>query len=98
MSMSELLNQAVALKALRPLDSQFAMMVANDNQPAVMLAAALLSRESGEGHVCLPLERIRPEYAFAGKHPELVAQLFAEAEPGFGLAQRIAGFPFGEFG
>lgn len=84
MSMLQLLNQAVTLKALRPLDSQFAMMVADDDQPAVMLAAALLSHESGEGHVCLPLERIKPAYLFAGKHSELVAQLFAEAEPAIG--------------
>lgn len=77
MSMSELLNRAVALKALRPLDSQFAMMVASDEQPVVMLAAALLSHDAGEGHVCLPLERLKPEFVFSGRHPELVAQIFA---------------------
>jgi exodeoxyribonuclease V alpha subunit len=36
---------------------QFAIMVAGE-QPAVMLAAAILSRDAGEGHVCLPLSRL----------------------------------------
>jgi exodeoxyribonuclease V alpha subunit len=36
---------------------QFAMMVAGE-QPAVMLAAAILSKDAGEGHVCLPLSRL----------------------------------------
>ena len=36
------------------------MMVAGDNA-AVMLAAALLSRDAGEGHVCLPLSRLVPD-------------------------------------
>lgn len=79
MSLSQLLNQAVELKLLRALDGQFAMMVASDQQPAVMLAAALLSHDAGEGHVCLPLSRLRPEYLFAGRVPELAAQLFAAA-------------------
>ncbi len=58
MSLSQLLNQAVELKLLSALDRQFAMMVASDEQPAVMPAAALLSSDAGEGHVCLPLSRL----------------------------------------
>lgn len=77
MKMSELLQQAVVLKLLRPLDAQFAMMLANDDEPGVMLAAALVSHDAGEGHVCLPLSRLSPEYCFVGRQPELAEQLFA---------------------
>lgn len=77
MKMSELLQQAVDLKLLRPLDAQFAMMLANDDEPGVMLAAALVSHDAGEGHVCLPLSRLSPEHCFAGRQPELAGQLFA---------------------
>lgn len=79
MSLSQLLNQAVELKWLSALDGQFAMMVASDEEPAVMLAAALLSHDAGEGHVCLPLSRLRPEYLFSGRAPELATALFAAA-------------------
>ena len=54
MTMQDLLLDAVEQRVLRQLDVQFAMMIAAD-QPAVMLAAALLSKDAGEGHVCLPL-------------------------------------------
>lgn len=77
MKMSELLQQAVDLKLLRPLDAQFAMMLANDDEPGVMLAAALVSHDAGEGHVCLPLSRLSSEHCFAGRQPELAGQLFA---------------------
>ncbi|MGE9672675.1 hypothetical protein ACQPT6_10170 [Erwinia amylovora] len=40
-------------------------MVAAEQQPALMLAAALVSRDAGEGHVCLPLAQLRPESFFA---------------------------------
>ena len=80
MKMSELLQQAVEQKLLRALDAQFAMMIAGDEQPAVMLAAALVSHDAGEGHVCLPLSRLTPEFCFAGRQPELAEQLFAQAK------------------
>ena len=57
MTMQDLLLEAVEQRVLRQLDVQFAMMIAAD-QPAVMLAAALLSKDAGEGHVCLPLSRL----------------------------------------
>ena len=60
MTMQELLLEAVEQRAIRPLDAQFAMMVAGDDA-AVMLAAALLSRDAGEGHVCLPLSCLVPD-------------------------------------
>lgn len=58
MTMQECLLEAVEQRLLRRLDVQFAMMVADNDHPAVMLAAALLSRDAGEGHVCLPLSRL----------------------------------------
>lgn len=79
MKMSERLQQAVELKLLRALDVQFAMMIADDQQPAVMLAAALVSHDAGEGHVCLPLTRLRAEYWFSGRHPDVAEQLFTAA-------------------
>ena len=79
MKMSELLQQAVEQKLLRALDAQFAMMIAGDEQPAVMLAAALVSHDAGEGHVCIPLSRLTLEFCFAGRQPDLAEQLFAEA-------------------
>ena len=57
MTMHELLLEAVEQRVLRHLDVQFAMMVAGE-EPEVMLAAALLSKDAGEGHVCLPLSRL----------------------------------------
>lgn len=77
MKMSELLQQAVEQKLLRALDAQFAMMIASDEQPAVMLAAALVSHDAGEGHVCIPLSRLKPEFCFAGRQPDFAEQLFA---------------------
>lgn len=57
MTMQELLLEATEQHLLRQLDVQFAIMVAGE-QPAVMLAAAILSRDAGEGHVCLPVSRL----------------------------------------
>lgn len=58
MTLQERLLDAVEQKQLRPLDAQFALAVTGENEPAVTLAAALLSRDAGEGHVCLPLARL----------------------------------------
>ena len=58
MTLQTLLLEAADLRLLRRLDVQFAMMVAKNDEPAVMLAAALLSKDTGEGHVCLPLSRL----------------------------------------
>lgn len=57
MTMQALLLEAVEQRLLRHLDVQFAMMVAGE-EPAVMFAAAILSKDAGEGHVCLPLSRL----------------------------------------
>ena len=73
MTMQKLLLEAVEQRLLRRLDVQFAMMVAGNDEPAVMLAAALLSRDAGEGHVCLPLSQLRAE----AKTPALLQACFA---------------------
>ena len=58
MTFEQLLLAAVEQRLLRPLDVQFALMVAQEAHPAVKLTAAILSRDAGEGHVCLPLSRL----------------------------------------
>lgn len=80
MHLQRLLLDAVAHKLLRPLDVQFAIMVAEREHPAVMLAAAILSRDAGEGHVCLPLSRLAPDERLSGKARELWTQLFTSAD------------------
>lgn len=67
MTFEQLLLAAVEQRLLRPLDVQFALMVAQNDPPAVMLAAALLSRDAGEGHVCLPLSRLSGDEVLSGK-------------------------------
>lgn len=66
MTFEQLLLAAVEQRLLRPLDVQFALMVAQNDPPAVKLAAALLSRDAGEG-VCLPLSRLSGDEALSGK-------------------------------
>ncbi|WP_197541039.1 exodeoxyribonuclease V subunit alpha [Xenorhabdus doucetiae] len=81
--MMSLLQQAVSQKLLRPLDVQFAYAMIEDENPLLLLITALLSAESGAGHVCLPLERIAPKYFFDGRQPELAASLWSlVGEPG----------------
>lgn len=91
MSMPMRLQDAVQHRLLRPLDAQFAMMVADENEPAVMLVAALVSRDAGEGHVCLPLSRLVPDDTLSGLAKEAEQQLFAAAgDAGGWLAQLMA--------
>ncbi|MFB5081301.1 exodeoxyribonuclease V subunit alpha [Raoultella sp. C349492] len=79
MTMDELLLEAANQRLLRPLDVQFALTVAQDAHPAVRLAAAILSRDAGEGHVCLPLSRLAADDALSGKAAALREQLLAQA-------------------
>ncbi|AFJ45934.1 exodeoxyribonuclease V subunit alpha [Shimwellia blattae] len=79
MSIRALLQDAVACRWLRALDAQFAMMIAGEQQPALMLAAALVSRDAGEGHVCVPLARLAPDHIDAGAQRPLVEALFQAA-------------------
>ncbi|WP_337261309.1 MULTISPECIES: exodeoxyribonuclease V subunit alpha [unclassified Serratia (in: enterobacteria)] len=69
--MIEILNQALMLGALRPLDVHFAQIVAGHDEPELLLAAACLSAEAGAGHVCLLLDQLSPENLFNGRQPEL---------------------------
>ncbi|BCA38354.1 exodeoxyribonuclease V subunit alpha [Kluyvera ascorbata] len=79
MTLEQRLLEAAEMKLLRPLDVQFALMVAKDEHPAVMLAAAMLSRDTGEGHVCLPLSHLSSSMQPKGRAREFWQQLFAEA-------------------
>ncbi|NDJ56550.1 exodeoxyribonuclease V subunit alpha [Enterobacteriaceae bacterium 4M9] len=79
MTMTALLEQAVAHKLLRPLDVRFALTLVSEEVPAAVLAAALLSRDAGEGHVCLPLARLVPACCFPARHEALAHALFAAA-------------------
>ncbi len=81
--MEELLAQAQRLRLLRPLDIQFARMLAAPEEPAFMLACACLSADAGAGHVCLPLELLTPDGLFNGRQPQL-------AEAAWSLAGRLS--------
>lgn len=77
--MIALLEQARALGVLRPLDLQFARVVAGADEPDILLAAACLSAEAGAGHVCLMLEQLLPENLFDGRQPELAQAVWQAA-------------------
>jgi len=77
--MLDLLLQAVEKRLLRPLDIQFAQLVAPELQPALLLAAACVSAEAGEGHVCLPLSNLSEANLFAGRQPALAQAIWQAA-------------------
>ncbi|ACS86781.1 exodeoxyribonuclease V subunit alpha [Musicola paradisiaca] len=72
--MLELLLEAQRRHLLRPLDVQFAHMLAGD-EPYLLLAAACLSNHAGAGHVCLPLEQLQGDRLFDGRDPVLARQI-----------------------
>ena len=74
--MKALFNQAIEARIFTPLDVQFAYNVANEDNPILLLVAALLSAETMSGHVCLVLDDIRPGVLFMGRHPEFTTQLW----------------------
>ncbi|MEB4674376.1 exodeoxyribonuclease V subunit alpha [Enterobacteriaceae bacterium G50] len=80
MSLENLLIEAAELKLLRPLDVQFALTIARNEHPAVMLAAAILSRDAGEGHVCLPLSHLQQAPTLNGRAKVLWTQLLDAVE------------------
>lgn len=80
MSLENLLIEATELKLLRPLDVQFALTIARNEHPAVMLAAAILSRDAGEGHVCLPLSHLQQAPTLNGRAKVLWTQLLDAVE------------------
>ncbi|MGJ7251676.1 exodeoxyribonuclease V subunit alpha [Morganella morganii] len=72
-----------AEQILRPLDCQFAAMLAPDSHPLLQLVFALLSAQTGGGHVCLPLSRIIPAAEQGGRHAEIMQSVWRELnEPG----------------
>ena len=77
--MTALLTQAAELRLLRSLDVQFAQLLADDQQPARLLAAACLSAAAGEGHVCLPLTQLSRDNLFNGRHAELAQVIWQAA-------------------
>ncbi|ADO10653.1 exodeoxyribonuclease V alpha chain [Pantoea vagans C9-1] len=77
--MLSLLLQAVEKRLLRPLDIQFARLMATESQPALLLAAACVSAEAGEGHVCLPLSNLCEDSLFAGRQPALAQAIWQAA-------------------
>lgn len=74
--MMALLVTALERQLLRPLDVQFARMLAGEQPPQIQLAAALVSAAAGAGHVCLPLAELQPESLFDGRDPSLARALW----------------------
>lgn len=74
-TMIDLLDTALQRRLLRPLDMQFARMLADDAHPHLLLAAACLSAQSGAGNVCLPLERLHPQCLFDGRDHQLAHEI-----------------------
>jgi exodeoxyribonuclease V alpha subunit len=78
------LSKLLAAESFRPLDRYFArflLRLAESGEPALGLAAALVSRQTGQGHVCLdlatvagrPLGEVIPDGGEEGDCPELSA-------------------------
>ncbi|MBJ3813824.1 exodeoxyribonuclease V subunit alpha [Shimwellia pseudoproteus] len=93
MTMMDRLQEAVASRGLRALDAQFAMMIAGEQQPALMLAAALVSRDAGEGHVCVPLGRLPVSPDEPHPADPLAAALFEVADPPVDWQQLLLASP-----
>lgn len=77
--MISLLDQAVSLGLLKPLDVQFANVVAAKDEPDILLAAAFLSAKVRAGHVCLMLDQLQKEQFFAKRQPELAEAIWLAA-------------------
>jgi len=69
------LEIAVTQGALRPFDRHFALLMGElgGGDPGLMLAAALLTKATGEGHVCLPLAPIAGQRPFPEGNLDLTA-------------------------
>ncbi|WAT01234.1 exodeoxyribonuclease V subunit alpha [Rouxiella chamberiensis] len=76
--MNALYEQAITSGALRPLDVQFARMLAQEDA-AMMLAVACLSAEAGRGHVCLRIDELLPDQLFEGRFPALAHAMWQAA-------------------
>ncbi|WP_157993785.1 exodeoxyribonuclease V subunit alpha [Candidatus Erwinia haradaeae] len=61
---------------LHPIDIHFACMLARDDQPILMLAAAFVSRYTREGHVCLPLSILYQKSFFSDLYNDLTYKVW----------------------
>ncbi|MGL9769416.1 MAG: exodeoxyribonuclease V subunit alpha [Sodalis sp. (in: enterobacteria)] len=77
--MKAILAEAQFSRLWRALDVQFAFMLATPAEPALMLASAWLSADTGAGHICLPLALLTPERLFDGRMPRLAQQAWLKA-------------------
>ncbi|WP_273827841.1 exodeoxyribonuclease V subunit alpha [Providencia rettgeri] len=69
--MKSLFNRGIEERIFTPLDVQFAYSIADENNPILLVVAALLSAETMTGHVCLALSDVTLENLFSGRHQEL---------------------------
>ncbi|SUB15260.1 Exodeoxyribonuclease V alpha chain [Pantoea agglomerans] len=53
--------------------------MAPESQPGLLLAAACVSADAGEGHVCLPLSNLCEANLFAGRQPALAQAIWHAA-------------------
>lgn len=70
MSVLEQLHRAVGEGELREIDLHLArelVGLAGGDKPALLLAAALVSRQTGQGHVCLELDKLAGRPVFEGE-------------------------------
>lgn len=74
--MKALFNRAIEERVFTALDVQFAYSITSDENPILLMVAALLSAETMTGHVCLALSDIKIENLFAGRHPELATEFW----------------------
>lgn len=69
--MKPLFNRGIEERIFTPLDVQFAYSIADENNPILLVVAALLSAETMTGHVCLALSDVTLDNLFSGRHQEL---------------------------
>ena len=69
--MKSLFNRGIEERIFMPLDVQFAYSIADENNPILLVVAALLSAETMTGHVCLALSDVTLDNLFSGRHQEL---------------------------
>ncbi|VFP78974.1 RecBCD enzyme subunit RecD [Candidatus Erwinia haradaeae] len=76
MKLIELLYLGQEKNLFHCFDVQFAKVIAREENSILMLAAALLSRDVGAGHICLPLSQIHPDFFFYGLNHELAQAMW----------------------
>lgn len=75
-NLSEVIQLAQMAQLFRPLDLQFAKLVADEGNRLHFLAAACLSASAGAGHVCLPLNELTPAQLWSGSQQAAAEQLW----------------------